>query len=143
MSPRNHQVLNSTIRSCYFVAVLQHKASAASQRGQSGGDIRVQPMRGTDRLRTLDSFKQIKILSSKENVRNHKYEARLIQENPLAAAGKASKQAGLLSLGVGGNEGQILRPGTSRSLVHSCVREQRTAFRCAEGEHRTQNTETG
>lgn len=37
MSPRNHQVLNSTIRSCYFVAVLRHKASTASQRGQSGG----------------------------------------------------------------------------------------------------------
>lgn len=26
MSPCNHQVLNSTIRSCYFVAVLWHEA---------------------------------------------------------------------------------------------------------------------
>lgn len=46
MSPRNHQVLNSTIRSCYFVAVLWHEASLAqpvsrAEGGRSGGGVGV------------------------------------------------------------------------------------------------------
>lgn len=33
MSPCNHQVLNSTIRSCYFVAVLRHEAAGRREGG--------------------------------------------------------------------------------------------------------------
>lgn len=47
MSPCNHQVLNSTIRSCYFVAILWHEAGTVSWgrwwSGEGhGGNVRLQ-----------------------------------------------------------------------------------------------------
>ena len=48
MSPCNHQVLNSTIRSCYFVAVLRREASRVEggRSGEECGNMRFQPLRG-------------------------------------------------------------------------------------------------